>query len=90
MVPGVIFVANSFAVFVKNNFAVFARPYFVRIRKEKDATTSFKQLKLELQKEGFNPDLIKDPLYFFQPKSLKYVKLTKEVFDDVENGVYKF
>ena len=90
MLPGVKFDPNSFAVFVKNNFAVFARPYFVRIRKEKDATTSFKQIKLALQKEGFNPAVVKDPLYFFEPKSLKYIKLTKNVFDDIENGVYKF
>ena len=90
MLPGVKFDPSSFAEFVKDNFAVFARPYFVRIRKEKDATSSFKQLKLTLQKDGFNPAVIKDPLYFLEPKSLKYIKLTKNVFDDIEKGVYKF
>jgi len=90
MLPGVKFDPNSFAAYVKDNLAVFARPYFVRIRKEKDATTSFKQLKLSLQNERFNPIVIKDPLYFFEPRSFKYIKLTKKIFDDIEKGVYKF
>jgi hypothetical protein len=69
---------------------VYARPYFVRIRKEKDATTSFKQLKTALQKEGFDPDLIKDPLYFLDPRKNQYVKLTKQLYSEIQGGKIKF
>ncbi len=81
---------NRFESYVAENLAVFARPYFVRMRKEKDVTTSFKQIKSKLQKEGFDPELVKDPLFFFDPVKLKYIKITKKVFDDIERGVYRF
>ena len=65
-------------------------PNFIRITKDKDATTSFKQVKSRLQNEGFNPEKIKDPLYFLDPKKKKYVKITKKIYDDIQNGVYRF
>jgi len=81
---------NSFESYVKENFAVYARPYFIRISREKDVTTSFKQVKSNLQRDGFNPALIKDPLYFLDPGKLKYIKISKKVYDDIEKGVYRF
>ena len=81
---------NSFESYVKENLAVFARPYFIRISREKQVTTSFKQVKARLQKEGFNPDVIKDPLYFLDQIKSKYIKITKKVYDDIENGSYRF
>ncbi len=81
---------KAFSKFVAENLAVYARPYFVRIRKEKDATTSFKQLKTALQKEGFDPDVIKDPLYFLDPKKCQYVKLTKLLYNEIQSGKIKF
>jgi len=80
---------NSFASFVTKNLASYARPYFIRIRKEIDATSSFKQIKSNLQDEGFNPSVIKDPLYFLDPEKCRYVKLTPKVYNDIENGLYK-
>jgi len=90
LLPGNKLDLARFASFVIENLAVYARPYFVRIRKEIDATSSFKQLKSNLQKEGFNPAHIKDPLYFLDPEKCKYIKITKNVYDDIEKGVYRF
>jgi acyl-CoA synthetase (AMP-forming)/AMP-acid ligase II len=81
---------NAFSKYVAEHFAVYARPYFIRLRKEKDATTSFKQLKLHLQKEGFDPHVIKDPLYFFDPNKEKYIRLTTQIYKDIQNGRYRF
>ena len=41
---------------------------FLRIRKDIDVTTTFKQKKVDLVKEGFDPDRITDPLYFNDPQ----------------------
>jgi len=80
----------TFSKYVSENLPVYARPYFIRIRKEKDATTSFKQVKSHLQNEGFDPQKIKDPLYFFEPSKEKYIKLTPKVYADIQKGVYRF
>lgn len=88
--PGAKLDLDKFSAYVTSNLPVYAWPYFIRITREKDATTSFKQVKSRLQNEGFNPEKIKDPLYFLDPKKKKYIKLTKKVYDDVQNGVYRF
>jgi hypothetical protein len=80
----------AFSKYIAENLPVYARPYFVRIRKEKDATTSFKQIKSYLQNEGFDPQKIKDPLYFFDPVKEKYIKLTSKIYMDIQKGVYRF
>lgn len=81
---------ESFAGFVIENLPVYARPWFVRIRKEKDATTSFKQLKTGLQNDGFNPAIIKDPLYFLHPDKSKYVKITAKLYEQIQSGALRF
>ncbi len=90
LLPGAKLDLNSFAEYVIENIAVYARPYFIRISKEMEATSSFKQIKSNLQNEGFNPSVIKDPLYFLNPQKGKYVKITKNIYDDIEKGVYRF
>ena len=80
----------ALAQYVTENLPAYARPHFVRIRKEKDATSSFKQVKTELQKDGFNPGIIKDQLYFLNPDKKRYVKLTKKIYEEIQQGLYKF
>jgi fatty-acyl-CoA synthase len=42
----------------------YARPLFVRIASGLDVTGTFKQKKVDLVREGFDPERIHDPLYF--------------------------
>jgi fatty-acyl-CoA synthase len=44
----------------------------IRICSELDATETFKQKKQELMREGFDPHLVTDPLFFREPKSGAY------------------
>ena len=90
LLPGEKIDWKAFSKYVEDNLPVYARPYFVRIRKEADATSSFKQLKTDLQKEGFDPSKIKDKMYFLNPGTWKYMPLTKKVYDDVQSGKYRF
>ncbi|HQA50873.1 MAG TPA: long-chain-acyl-CoA synthetase [Syntrophomonadaceae bacterium] len=68
----------------------YARPYFIRLRDTIDATNSFKQVKTQLQKEGFDPSVIKDPLYFLHPEKNVYVELTSELYEQIINHTIKF
>ena len=90
LLPGFKLELPEFSKYVVENLPVYARPYFIRLRKEKDATTSFKQIKSHLQKEGFDPKIIKDPLYFLDPVKLKYIKLNQKVYEDIQSGKYRF
>jgi fatty-acyl-CoA synthase len=45
------------------------------LRSSIDATSTFKQKKIDLVREGFNPDVLSDPLYFDDPASGRYVRL---------------
>ena len=90
LLPGEKIDFKALGKYVTEHLAVYARPYFVRIRKEKDATTSFKQLKTALQNEGFDPDRIKDQLYFLDPKKNAYVKLTKNIYNEIQSGKIRF
>ena len=45
----------------------YARPVFLRLRGEIDVTATFKQNKIDLVKEGFDPAASGDPIYFNDP-----------------------
>ncbi len=81
---------DSFTEYVNDKLPIFARPYFVRLRNQIDATNSFKQVKQQLQKEGFNPNLISDLLYFLDPRENKYVELTPAIYEDIVNHKVRF
>lgn len=74
---------HAFAQYIIKNLPIYARPYFVRIREEIDATNSFKQIKTNLQNEGFNPDIVKDQLFFLDPRKNTYVPLTKDIYKEI-------
>ena len=45
----------------------YARPVFLRLRDDIDVTATFKQRKIDLVKEGFDPVASDDPIYFNDP-----------------------
>ncbi|XP_015175020.1 PREDICTED: long-chain fatty acid transport protein 4-like [Polistes dominula] len=62
----------------------YARPIFLRIVKEIEMTTTFKLKKINLQKEGFDPNKIQDKLYFRSDKG--YVEVTPELYQQIISG----
>jgi hypothetical protein len=63
-----------------------ARPTFVRVMPELSTTSTFKLKKGDLQKEGFDPRTVTDPLYLLDPKQDQYVPLTEELYDKLVQG----
>jgi acyl-CoA synthetase (AMP-forming)/AMP-acid ligase II len=80
------FDADAFRDHATAGLAAYARPLFVRVRKELQKTSTLKLQKGELQKEGYDPRNISDPLYFFDAKSGKYVPITPELYDTIASG----
>ena len=64
----------------------FARPLFLRLQEQGDTTGTFKFRKVDLVKDGFDPERIRDPLYFDHPAIGKYVRLTRELYEQIVGG----
>jgi fatty-acyl-CoA synthase len=64
----------------------YARPVFLRIRQHNDVTTTFKQKKVDLLKDGFDPGRTSDPIYFSDPRSNAFVRLDEALFADINAG----
>ncbi|XP_043914794.1 long-chain fatty acid transport protein 4 [Protopterus annectens] len=67
----------------------YARPVFLRILPEVDKTGTYKFQKTELRKEGFNPNVIKDRLYFLDSNNRRYISLNEEIFQGIQSGKLK-
>jgi fatty-acyl-CoA synthase len=60
---------------VHARLSAYARPAFIRIQKAIETTSTFKQRKIVLVREGYDPAAITDPLYFDDPAAAAYVPL---------------
>jgi len=67
----------------------YAVPLFLRLREEQEITGTFKFRKVELKKEGFDPQLIREPLYVLLDRSKGYEPLTAEIFEQIRSGALR-
>ncbi|XP_040893865.1 very long-chain acyl-CoA synthetase-like [Toxotes jaculatrix] len=74
---------------IQNFLPAYARPRFMRIQSSLDVTGTFKLLKVKLVEEGFDPNLITDPLYFLDEKEKNYIPLTQDIFSGLTSGKIK-
>lgn len=54
-----------------------------------DITGTFKYRKVTLVEEGFNPEVIKDSLYFLDDKAAMYVPMTEDIYNAISNKSLK-
>ena len=64
----------------------YARPVFLRIRRNNDVTTTFKQRKIDFVKDGFDPSRTGDPIYFNDPQRKAFVRLDAPLYDRINSG----
>ena len=79
---------KSFIEHVDKNLNTFQKPYFLRLTKEMQTTGTFKHQKEDLKKQGFNPSLIKDKLYFLQKDN--YVEIDQALYNRIHSGDERF
>jgi fatty-acyl-CoA synthase len=68
------------------NLPDYARPLFLRIQPKIEVTGTFKQKKIDLVREGFNPAATSDPIYFNDPKAQAFVRLDPALYRSIESG----
>ena len=64
----------------------YARPLFLRLSLSLAATATFKQVKGELARDGFDPAAVGDPLYFDDATRGKYVLLDARLYEQIVSG----
>ena len=64
----------------------YARPVFLRLRDDIDVTATFKQKKIDLVKEGFDPAASDDPIYFNDPAAKAFVRLDGALYARIRDG----
>jgi fatty-acyl-CoA synthase len=67
----------------------YARPPFIRICQEIETTTTFKQKKSELARQGCDPTMSFDRIYFDDPELRKFVPLEQTLFERIQTGQVK-
>lgn len=75
---------------LKNRLPPYAVPIFIRVQKEAETTGTFKYRKVELVKEGFNPDNMAEPVWFADPAKGVYEPLSLDAYESILAGMYKF
>jgi fatty-acyl-CoA synthase len=90
LVVGPEFDVTTLAQKLASNLPAYARPVFLRLQPEMEITGTFKQRKVELVKEGFDPKAVADPLYWLDHATGRYEPLDAARHDAIVSGRMKF
>ena len=77
---------KSFSAYVNEYLPAYARPVFLRVQPELDTTGTFKMVKGDLRKQGYDLNQISDPVYVMKPRSDTYTLLDNEYAEVLRAG----
>ena len=70
---------------LNNCLPSYAMPVILRVQKEIEITGTFKHKKVDLVKEGYNPQDVSDPLFFIDNKNRNYINLDTNLYEKIIN-----
>jgi len=74
---------------VAKSLPEYARPLFIRLKRELDVTGTFKQRKVDLVKEGFDPAAVKDDIFFNDTQQGAYVPLDAALYEKIQARTFR-
>jgi fatty-acyl-CoA synthase len=75
--------------YLANCLPAYARPVFLRLRRDIELTATFKHRKTELMREGYDPSIVSDPIYFDDPERQEYARLDVDLFGRINAGAFR-
>ncbi|OXB52144.1 UNVERIFIED_CONTAM: hypothetical protein H355_013040 [Colinus virginianus] len=84
--PDQSFDGESLYAFTRDTLPAYAAPRFVRVQDVLEITGTFKQCKGNLVQEGFDPNVVTDPLYFRDDKKKSYVPMNSDIYAKILDG----
>ena len=77
---------DRFSIFVANELPSYAIPIFLRIQKDIEVTGTFKMLKGDLRKQGYDRSQFQDPLYIMRNGEKTYSTLEIDYLEKINTG----
>ena len=89
IVPGEEFSINGLYEHLSQHLPKYSIPVFIRISKEIEVTGTFKYKKTDLVKDGFDPSVVKDQMYYASTSENDYIELNMTVFKKISDHELK-
>lgn len=89
LAPGKTFDGQKLYQHVHSWLPAYATPHFIRIKDSLELTNTYKLVKSQLVREGFDVGIIADPLYVLDNKAQTFRSLTPDVYQAVCEGTWK-
>ena len=89
IVPGEEFSINGLYEHLSQHLPKYSIPVFIRISKEIEVTGTFKYKKTDLVKDGFDPSVVKDQMYYASTSENDYIGLDANVFKKISDHELK-
>jgi len=77
---------EDFSAYVRDALPPYARPVFLRIKEDIDVTGTFKIVKGEARKQGYDLHQVKDRIYVLKPRSDIYQELDEDFLEQIQQG----
>jgi citronellyl-CoA synthetase len=77
---------SAFAAYADRELPTYAVPLFVRVQRDIDVTGTFKMVKGDLRKEGYDIRQTSDPIFVRLPGSADYVAMDDATLDRIQDG----
>jgi fatty-acyl-CoA synthase len=77
---------KTFRTHLAGRLPSYARPLFLRIKREMAVTVTFKHRKNDLIREGYDPAVVHDVMYFDDPARQAFVPLDRALYDRIQSG----
>jgi len=74
---------------ISSQLPEYAQPLFLRVQPEMEITGTFKHRKVDLVKEGFDPEVIDEPIFFNDPIAKVFVPLDKALYEKICSGDFR-
>jgi fatty-acyl-CoA synthase len=72
--------------YLNANMPAYQMPLFLRIQQQMEITGTFKHKKSELVEQGFNPDKVKEPLFFRDDRKKTFLPLDQKLYQAIISG----
>lgn len=87
--PNEKFDIEGLPAFLDRELPPYACPLFVRMQPAIETTGTFKYRKVDLVKEGFDPAKTEHDLFFLNPDTKRYERITPELYRRIQDGAFR-
>lgn len=80
---------GNFRKYLTEHLPPYSRPVFVRIKSEPEITGTFKYSTGKLKREGYDPEVVTDPLFFDSQEHQAFVPLDPDIYQKIQTGMVR-